>query len=132
MSDVVAGALASSGELVNLGRVLQQDISSGLDASGGSADPTGASAAAPSSGADASDNGPDVPTCPTPWEIFNATAELSLWAEALQTVGFAGGPHTLSTRRRLQSDCKAFLPPALLLQDLTPVCCEERHGCSCG
>ena len=26
----------------------------------------------------------------TPWEVFNGTAELSFWAEALQTVGFAG------------------------------------------
>ena len=128
---MVAGALASNGELVNLGRVLQQDISSGLDASGGSADPTGASAAAPSSGADASDNGPDVPTCPTPWEVFNATAELSFWAELLQTVGFAGEPPALGTLRRLQLYCTAFSPPALLLQDWTPTCCEECPGNLC-
>lgn len=32
----------------------------------------------------------DTPGCRTPWETFNGTAELSFWAEALQTVGFAG------------------------------------------
>ena len=35
-------------------------------------------------------SGPDLPQCMTPWEVFNSTAELSFWAEALQTVGFAG------------------------------------------
>jgi len=63
-----SGALAVDEQLVNLGRVLQQQTSSGaLDSSS-----------------------PDVPDCLTPWEIFNSTAELSFWAEALQTVGFAG------------------------------------------
>ena len=35
-------------------------------------------------------SGPDLPQCMTPWEVFNSSAELSFWAEALQTVGFAG------------------------------------------
>lgn len=38
----------------------------------------------------------DLPDCSTPWEIFNSTSELSFWAEALQTVGFAGGSDGLS------------------------------------
>jgi len=70
-SSFLAGALAVNEQLVNLGRVLQQQTSSGaLDSSS-----------------------PDVPDCLTPWEIFNSTAELSFWAEALQTVGFAGKFH---------------------------------------
>ena len=70
-----AGVLArsgqrSSGQLGNLGRVLQQDASAGA--------------------LDGDSSGADVPGCRTPWETFNSTAELSFWAEALQTVGFAG------------------------------------------
>ena len=68
-----SGALAHDGHLVNLGRALQQQQVGG--------------------GATAEDNSvTDVPGCRTPWETFNSTAELSFWAEALQTVGFAGMP----------------------------------------
>lgn len=85
-----AGALAARGELSNLGRVLQQDTRAG------------ATPAAYTS--------PDVPQCPTPWEIFNSTTELSFWAEALQTVGFAGAPSLRCTlhEQALQAPCKAF------------------------
>ena len=40
-------------------------------------------------------SGPDLPQCMTPWEVFNSSAELSFWAEALQTVGFAGAALSL-------------------------------------
>lgn len=70
-----SGALAIDGQLVKLGRALQQQQTS--------------------SGAVAGDNSvADVPGCRTPWETFNSTAELSFWAEALQSVGFAGMPLT--------------------------------------
>ncbi len=49
-------------------------------------------------------SGPDLPQCMTPWEIFNSSAELSFWAEALQTVGFAGA--ALSVLRCISRDFK--------------------------
>lgn len=86
-----AGALASDGQLMNLGRALQQqEISS-------------ASSAADNSVA-------DTPGCRTPWETFNSTAELSFWAEALQTVGFAGvHPSTITTEGSRASGCNEQL-----------------------
>ena len=88
--NIRAGALASNGQLGNLRRMLQQQESS--------------------SGAVAGDNsGADVPGCRTPWETFNSTAELSFWAEALQTVGFAGTPACPAAR---QPSC--FLQPCCL------------------
>ena len=71
-----AGAHAATPKHTRLGRVLQQDA--------GEASVSGAS-------------GPDLPQCMTPWEVFNSTAELSFWAEALQTVGFAGAALALLT-----------------------------------
>ncbi len=58
-----------------------------------------------SDGSEPDSNGPDVPECSTPWEVFNSTAELSFWAEALQTVGFSGRqpPYTCRRPFRLQS-----------------------------
>ena len=73
-------------ELTRLGRVLQQDA--------GEASASGAS-------------GPDLPQCMTPWEIFNSSAELSFWAEALQTVGFAGAAPLLLTYSRPYSQKQA-------------------------
>ncbi|CAL8463696.1 g3230 [Coccomyxa elongata] len=68
------------------------------------------------SGAGPIPKGSDQAECSTPWELFNTTAELSFWAEALQTVGFAeevNSPYVTATFFAPTNDAFAALLHAL-------------------